>query len=99
MFKKIAVISCISILVILLLFGTKILNIQNMEAQGRNADSYHDLSGYIYVFCGIMLCLIAFWAYRFHFALGGILPWGIGISSLIYGLYILNAKGVIGLII
>ena len=99
MFKKVAVIGLITVLVILLLFGTKILNIQNMEQQGRDASSYHDISGYVYVLCGVLLCIVAFWTYHLHFTLGGILPWGIGVSSLIYGLYILNAKGVFGLII
>jgi len=75
------------------LFGTKILNIQNMEASGRDASSYHDFSGWIYLICGILLCLVAYWTYKVHIV-AGIIPIGFGISSLAYGLYILMAKGV-----
>ena len=91
--KKIAIVSMISVLVVILLFGTKILNIQNMEAQGRDASSYHDVSAWIYTVCGILLCLVAFWTYKVHIV-AGIIPWGIGLGCLFYGLYILWAKGV-----
>ena len=94
MIKKVVIISCLSIICILGLFGTKILNIQNMEAQGRDASSYHDISAYIYTVVGILLCIIAFWTYKIHIV-AGIIPWGIGLGSLAYGLYILYAKGAI----
>ena len=75
------------------LFGTKILNIKNMEEEGRDASSYHDISAYVYVIVGILLSLVAFWTYKIHIV-AGIIPWGIGLSCLVYGLYILWAKGV-----
>jgi len=95
MIKKVIIISMISIIVVLALLGTKILNIQNMEQQGRDASSYSDISAYVYVISGILMCLVAFWTYKIHIV-AGILPWGLGISVLVYGLYILWAKGLIG---
>jgi len=98
MIRKAIVISMISILVVIALAGTKLLNISNMEAEGRDASSYHDLSAVIYVVCGLLLCLIAFWTYKIHIV-AGIIPWGIGLGCLGYGLYICYAKGFIGVII
>jgi len=94
--RKAIVISIISIIVVLLLFGTKVLNIQNMEEMGRDASSYHDISAYIYTICGLLMILVAFWTYRVHIV-AGIIPFGLGAGCLFYGLYILWAKGVIAL--
>ena len=95
MIKKVVLISMISIFVVIALFGTKILNIQNMEAEGRDASSYHDLSAIIYLVCGLLLCVVAFWTYKIHIV-AGIIPWGLGLGALIYGLYICYAKGFFG---
>lgn len=92
--KTAIIISIFSILVVILLFATKVINIQHMEATGNNADSYSDISAYIYVFCGIMLTITGIFTYRIH-KVAGILPIGLGISLLGYGIYILSAKGII----
>jgi len=94
MLKKAIIISSFSVLVVLLLFGTKIINIQHMEATDNDADSYSDISAYIYVFCGLVLMGIAFWTYKLHIV-AGIIPIGLGFGALFYGLYILYAKGIL----
>ena len=92
--KKAIIISILSVLVVLLLFATKVINIQHMEATDDNADSYSDISAYIYVFCGLILIGIAIWTYKIHIV-AGIIPIGIGFGSLVYGIYILYAKGIL----
>jgi len=94
MLKKAIIISILSLIVVLSLFATKVINIQHMEAEDNNADSYSDISAYIYVICGVILIGIAFWTYRIHIV-AGIIPFGFGFGTLMYGLYICYAKGII----
>lgn len=96
MIKKAIVISAISIFVVIALTATKILNIQQIEATGGDASSYHDFSAIIYVVCGVLLCLVAVWTYKVHIV-AGIIPLGFGITSLGYGLYICSVKGFFGI--
>jgi len=96
MLKKAVIVSVISIFVVMALFGTKVLNIQHMEENGRDASSYHDISAWIYLICGILLMAVAWWTYHVHIV-AGIVPFGIGLGGLVYGIYILWAKGVIAL--
>ena len=98
MIKKVVIISMISIIVIITLACTKVLNITNMEEEGRDASSYHDVSAIIYVVSGLLLCIVAFWTYRIHIV-AGIIPWGLGLSCLGYGLYLCWAKGFFGIIL
>ena len=84
----------LSIIAIIALACTHILNIQNMENQDRNVDSYHDWSPYIYIFCGIIFMIVAFFTYRFHI-LAGVIPIGMGMLLLSYGVYIALVKNTV----
>lgn len=88
---KFKIIAILSLIVVLGLAGTKILNVQSIEEHGRNADSYHDLSAVSYVVLGLLMLIIAFFAFRLH-VVAGILPIGLGIGLLLYGLYICWVK-------
>ena len=87
------ILGVLSIIAIIGLACTNVLNIQNMETSGRDAGSYHDISPYIYVFAGLVFVVTAWFTYHFHF-LAGIIPLGMGILSLVYGLYLLWVKGI-----
>lgn len=95
MIKKIAFISIISLIVIIALTSTKFLNIINIQEQGGDASSYHDISAILYVLSGFLLCIIAFWTHKINIV-AGIIPWGLGITLLGYGLYLCYVKGMMG---
>jgi hypothetical protein len=90
--KQKALLAAISLIIVLALFGTKVLNIQNMEENGRDASSYSDASAIIYILAGIGMIFVAWKTYHFHLIVG-IIPFGLGISLLFYGLYVCWAKG------
>jgi len=94
MIKKLVFISIISLIAVMLLFGTKVINIEHMEATDDDASSYSDISAYIYVVAGVMICFVAFWTYKIHIV-AGIIPFGMGFGAVFYGLYILYAKGIL----
>lgn len=97
MWKKLVIISAISIIAVALLTYTKILNVNTMVAAGNDASSYSDMSAVIYVCVGLLLCFSAILTMRLHFA-ASILPLGLGATLTIYGIYICWAKGIIGTI-
>ena len=92
--KKAIIISILSIIALILLFSTKVVNIQHMESQDDPASSYSEYSAIIYVLAGLMLIFIAFWTFKIHIV-AGIIPFGIGFSALVYGVYICYAKGML----
>ena len=94
MIKKIIFISMISLIIVACLTATKVLNVMNIEESGRDASSYHDMSAIIYTVCGLLMCIVAFWTYRINIV-AGIIPWGLGITLLGYGLYLCWVKGFI----
>jgi len=94
MIMHLKILTVLGILAVIALATTHILNIQNMEEKGRDASSYHDISPYLYVFAGLVSIASTYYTYKFHF-LAGILSYGIGMMMLIYGFYLLIAKGVI----
>jgi len=96
MIKKVILISIISMIAILGLLSLKIVNIQHMEATDNNAESYSDISGYGYIIFGLMVFLVAIWTYKIHIVAGAI-PIFLGLSAIGYGIYILNAKGIISI--
>ncbi len=92
--KKILVI--LSLIVVLALMFTKGVNMQNMIITGDDGSSYADISAVIYILAGISLIYIAWRTIGRNFLNPlGILPYGIGISSLIYGLFLCSVKGII----
>jgi hypothetical protein len=94
MLKKVVIISMLSLFVVVALTSTKVLNVINIEESGRDASSFHDMSAIIYTISGLFLCVIAFWTYRIHIV-AGIIPWGLGLTLFVYGLYLCWVKGII----
>lgn len=90
------ILTILSLLVIIALVFSKGVNMQNMMEENNNGDSYADISAYIYVFAGIALTYIAYCTVGLNIKNPlAIIPYGIGISSLIYGLFLLSVKGII----
>lgn len=85
------IIGFLSIIAVILLACTYILNIQNIENKGRNVDSYHDISPWIYIFFGIIALLAAYPVFRIH-PMATIIPVGLGALSLVYGFYLASIK-------
>lgn len=90
--KRLLTIAGFLTILILIGFGvTKVLNIQQIEENERDLDSYHAGSIIIYILCGIGLIVVAFFTYHFHIV-AGLLPFGLGISTLGYGIYLALIK-------
>lgn len=87
--KKLFIIGFLSLFAMALLGFTKVLNAPHiMETEGA---SYSDVSAVIYVVAGLMLIFIAFFTYKLHF-IAGIIPFLLGVSCLLYGLFICFVK-------
>jgi len=87
--RKVIIIGFLSLFAMALLGFTKVLNAPHiLETEGV---SYSDISAIIYVVAGLLLIFIAFFTYKFHFV-AGIIPFLLGISCLLYGLFICFVK-------
>jgi len=91
MIKKAIIISMISIIAILLLFGARVITIGHVETHDRDVDSFSTISLVMGVIAGLMMIFVAFWTYRLHIV-AGIIPFGVGISVFIYCIYMLWCK-------
>jgi len=80
-----------SILAMLAIGSTYALNVQNIEENDRNVDSYHDWSPWIYVIAGGFCFFISIYTFRLHL-LAGTFSIGFGFLSLSYGIYLLSIK-------
>ena len=86
----------ISLIAIVLLLFTKGANMYNMMESEDNGDSYADISVYIYIIAGLFLVFVAYRTVKFNFANTlAIIPYGIGLSCIGYGLFLLYIKGLI----
>jgi len=97
MIHKIALIlAVLSLLSVVGLTATKFLNVQQIQTEG-DADSYHDMSAWIYTGIGLLMMLSGYitWMVTHHIS-AFILPFGLGVTLACYGLYILSVKGMIG---
>lgn len=94
MIKKVILISMLSLLVVALSVGTKVINAPTVAE--TDAASYNELVIVGYVVMGLAMIVVAFWTYRVHIV-AGIIPWGLGLSVLGYGLYLMYCKGMIPL--
>jgi hypothetical protein len=90
--KKIILISMLSILVVALSVGTKVINAPTVAE--TNAASYNEMVIIGYIVMGAAMILVAFLTYRVHIV-AGLIPWGLGLSVLGYGLYLAVCKGMI----
>jgi hypothetical protein len=90
--KKVILISMLSILVVALSVGTKVINAPTVAE--TDAASYNEMVIIGYIVMGAAMILVAFWTYRVHIV-AGLIPWGLGLSVLGYGLYLAMCKGMI----
>ena len=92
--KKTIIISALSILAVLLMFGGKFVTIDYVESNDRDADSFSEVSLWMGVFAGILMMLVAFWTFRVHIV-AGIIPFGVGASVLMICGYLLWCKSLV----
>lgn len=85
------IISALSIIAILLMFGGKIVTIGYVESNERDADSFSEVSLWMGVFGGVIMIFVAFWTFRIHIV-AGIIPFGVGASVLMICFYLLWCK-------
>jgi hypothetical protein len=88
--KKVILISMISLIIVALSVGTKVINAPTVAE--TDAASYDEMVITGYIIMGVLMILVAFWTYRIHIV-AGIIPWGLGLSALGYGLYLAYCKG------
>lgn len=89
--KMAIIISVLSIIAILLMFGGKIVTIGYVESNDRDADSFSTVSLWMGVIAGLIMIFVAFWTYRIHIV-AGIIPFGVGFSVLMICVYLLWCK-------
>ena len=87
------IISALSIIAILLIFGGKFVTIGYVESNDRDADSFSTISLWMGVFAGIIMIFVAFWTFRIHIV-AGIIPFGVGASVLMICAYLLWCKSI-----
>ncbi len=88
--KKVAIVTILSILVVLLSFGTKIINAPTVAE--TEAASYNDITIIAYVVMGVFMILLALISSRFH-PVTALMPLGLGITMLGYALWVAYCKG------
>lgn len=86
-------ISAISVLAVILLFAGRFITIGHVESNDRDVDSFSELSLWLGVIGGVLMLFVAFWTYRIHIV-AGIIPFGVGVSVLIYCVYLLWCKSI-----
>ena len=88
---KAIIISILSIIAVLLLFGGRVVTIGHVESNERDAHSFSSLSLWMGVFAGLLMIIVALWTYRIHIV-AGIIPFGVGASVLMVCSYLLWCK-------
>lgn len=86
------IISILSIIAILLIFGGKFVTIGYVESNERDADSFSEMSLWMGVIAGIIMIFVAFWTFKIHIV-AGIIPFGVGAATLGICAYLLWCKG------
>lgn len=89
--KTLTIAGIIGIIAIILFFAIKISSITYIEDHDRDVDSFGDIPIALTIFSGILLIITAFLTYHLHILLG-IIPFGIGISTLLMGIYLAWCK-------
>ena len=69
------IISALSIIAILLIFGGRFITIGYVESNERDADSFSEISLWMGVVAGLIMIVVAFWTFRIHIVAGIICPW------------------------
>ena len=88
------IISVLSIIAILLMFGGKFVTIGHVESNDRDADSFCETSLWMGVVAGIIMIFVAFWTFKIHIV-AGIIPFGVGFATLSICAYLLWCKSLI----
>jgi len=92
MIRKAILISVLSIIVVALSFGTKVVNAPTVaETDAASYDEYVIIG---YIIMGLLMLFISIWTYKLHIV-AGIIPFGLGFAALSYGIYIAMCKGMI----
>ena len=92
--KMTIIISALSILAILLMFSGKFLSVDYIESNDRNVDSFSPIAMWTGLIAGILLVIISIWTFRVHIV-AGIIPFGVGVSLLLYCAYLLWCKSLV----
>jgi len=87
--RKAVIISILSVIVVMLSVGTKVVNAPTVKE--TQAISYDDMVIWGYMIMGLLMVIIAFWTYKLHIV-AGIIPFGLGVSALGYGIYVAYCK-------
>ena len=85
------IISMLSIIAILLIFGGKFVTIGHVESNERDADSFSTVSLWMGVIAGLIMLFVSLWTFRIHIV-AGIIPFGVGASILMICAYLLWCK-------
>jgi len=92
MIRKAILISVLSIIVVALSFGTKVVNAPTVaETDAASYDEYVIIG---YIIMGLLMLFISIWTYKLHIV-AGIIPFVLGFAALSYGIYIAMCKGMI----
>jgi len=92
MIRKAILISVLSIIVVALSFGAKVVNAPTVaETDAASYDEYVIIG---YIIMGLLMLFISIWTYKLHIV-AGIIPFGLGFAALSYGIYIAMCKGMI----
>lgn len=85
------IISALSVLAVILLFGSRFVTIGYVETNDRDADSFSSYSLAMGLLAGIIMIFVAFWTYKVHIV-AGIIPFGVGASVIMVCAYLLWCK-------
>ena len=85
------IISILSIIAILLIFGGKFVTIGYVESNERDADSFSEISLWMGVVAGLLMIIVSIPIFRVHLG-AGIIPFGVGASVLMICAYLLWCK-------
>ena len=88
------IISALSIIAIILMFGGKFATIEHVETNDRDAESFSETSLWMGVAAGIIMIFVAFWTFKIHIV-AGIIPFGVGFATLFVCGYLLWCKSLI----
>lgn len=85
-------IAVLGVIVVALLFGTKIINWETVEETAGESYNEATVWGIILIgVCSTVAAVLTFW----YFKVLSFISLGLGVSALLYGLHIANAKGML----
>ena len=82
----------LSLIAVLLLMGSKAFTVSYVESNNRDADSFSSTALWMGVTAGILMLGVAVWTYKVHIV-AGIIPFGVGATTLGVCAYLLWCQG------